>query len=186
MRKAWPSRQQRRAKLLDEFAQAERLKKEIESRAQWDNVWKHYGEYLIRNIDYRLPKTEEIHGSRTAYPFIGVLTDIHTEHLEFIFGASGIKFIKNIAGFWHFADEHDQDAIKVDTVCWLNYREIVLIRWELDPYWEWPQICCKFKSGDKSPFSRFFFAQEKTGLQRPFYHEVCLLSDVFPKPISVD
>jgi hypothetical protein len=183
VRKVWPSRQERRLKIQEEFAHAERLKKEIESRVRWDKVLGNYGEFLIRDAERRLAETEEIH-SRVAAPYsIAVLTDIHTEHLEFILGAMGIQFIKNIAGVWHFADEKDDEAIKVDTVCWLNYRDIVLIRWETDEYWEWPQICCRFTSANRFPFSRVFFAQQKTGVNRPFYREVCLVSDVFPKSL---
>ncbi len=180
IRKRWPSRRERSLQIQEEFAHAERMKKEVETRAQRDTVLGYYGEFLIRDAERRLPETEENH-SRVVTPHsIGVLTDIHTEHLEFTFGAMGIKFIKNMAGFWHFADERDEDAIKVEMVCWLNYRDIVLIRWETNEYWEWPQICCRFTSGNRFPFSRVLFAQEETGLNKPFYREVCLVSDVFP------
>lgn len=182
VRKVWPSRLQRRLKIQQEFADAERIKKEVETHAQWERVLGNYGEFLIRDAERRLPETEENHSSVTTPYSIAVLTDIHTEHLEFTLGAIGIKYIKNIADFWHFADERDEGAIKVETVCWLNYRDIVLIRWETDEYWEWPQICCRFTSANKFPFSRVFFAQKRTGLQRPFYGEVCLLSDVLQKP----
>lgn len=180
--KVWPSRQQRTLKIQEEFAHAERMKKEVETRVQWDTVLGNYGELLIRDAERRLPETEENHSSVATPYSIAVLTDIHTEHLEFTLGAIGIKYIKNIADFWHFADEQDEDAIKVETVCWLNYRDIVLIRWETDEYWEWPQICCRFTSANKFPFSRVFFARKRTGLQRPFYGEVCLLNNVLQKP----
>jgi hypothetical protein len=145
-------------------------------------VLEHYGEFLIRDAERRLPETEENHSPVLTPHSIGVLTDIHTEHLEFTFGPTGIKFIKNIADFWHIADERDEDAIKVEMVCWLNYRDIDLIRWETNEYWEWPQICCRFTSANKFPFTRVFFAEEMTGLQRPFYREVCLFDDVLQKP----
>jgi len=181
IRKRWPPRQERRLRIREEFAHAERMKSEIETHVEWDSVHGYYGEFLIRDAERRLPETEETH-SRVVTPHsIGVLTHIHTEHLEFTFGAMGIKFIKNIADFWHFADERDEDAIKVEMLCWLNYRDIVFIRWETNEYWEWPQICCRFTSGNRFPFSRVFFAQEETGLNKPFYREVCLVSDVFPK-----
>ncbi|SRR6266498_23083 len=181
-RKAFPSKQEKRLKIQGEFSHAERIRKEVESHAQWDTVLEHYGEFVIRDIERRLPETEEVHSSRAASYTIGVLTDIHSEHLEFTHGASGVKFIRNVAGTWHFADEKDDDAIKVDMVSWLNYRDIVLIRWETDEYWEWPQICCRFPSTNKFPFSRVFLAKEGTGLgNKPCYHGVCLVSDVFPK-----
>ena len=182
VRKAWPSRQQRGQKIQVEFAHAERMKKEVEAHAQWDTVLTHYGEFLIRDAERRLPETEENHSSVSTPYSIAVLTNIHTEHLEFILGAIGVKFIKNIADFWHFADERDEGAIRVETVCWLNYRDVAFIRWETDEYWEWPQICCRFTSANKFPFNRVFFGQERTGLQRPVYREVCLLSEVLQKP----
>jgi hypothetical protein len=181
IRKWRPPRQQTRLRIKEEFAHAERLKKEVETHAQWDAVLGYYGEFLIRDAERRLPETEENHSRVVAPHSIGVLTDIHTEHLEFTFGAMGIKFIKNIADFWHFADQRDEDAVRVEIVCWLNYRDIVFIRWETNQYWEWPQICCRFTSANQFPFSRIFFAEEKTGLNRPFYSEVCLVRDVFPK-----
>jgi hypothetical protein len=184
-RKAVPSKQEKRLKIQEEFAHAERMKKEVESRAQWYTVLGHYGEFLIRDPDRRLPETEEIHSSVSVLYTIAVLTDIHTEHLEFTHGASGVKFIKNVAGAWHFADEKDEEAIKVEMVSWLNYRDILLIRWETDEYWEWPQICCRFTSANKFPFSRVFFAKKGTGLGgRAAYIGVCLVSDVFPKRSS--
>jgi hypothetical protein len=110
------------------------------------------------------------------------LTDIHREHLEFTHGRLGVKFIKNIAGDWHFADEKDEETIKVEMVTWLNCRDIALIRWETDEYWEYPQICGRFASANKFPFSRVFFGKKETELgNRPNYHGVCLVSDVHPK-----
>jgi hypothetical protein len=182
IRKAFPSKQEKRLKIQEEFAHAERMKKEVESRAQWDKVLHHYSVFLIRDVERRLPETEEVHSSVPGLYTTGVLTDIHTEHLEFTHGARGVKFIKNVAGTWQFADEKDDEAIKVDMVSWLNYRDILLIRWETDEYWEWPQICCRFTSANQFPFSRLFFAKRGTGLgNRPYYHGVCLVSDVFPK-----
>jgi len=179
-RKIWPSRRERRLRAEEEFAHAEQIKKEVESRTRWEEIGL-YGEFLIRDAERTLPETEENHSSVATPYSIVVLTDIHNEHLEFITGAMGIKHIKNIGGCWHFAEERAEDAIKVDTVCWLNYRDIAFIRWETNEYWERPQICCRFTSANKFPFSRVFFAEERKGLSRPFYREVCLLSAVFPK-----
>jgi hypothetical protein len=184
-RKTFPSKQEKRLKIQEEFAHAEQTKKEVENHAPWDNVLQHYGVFLIRDVDRRLPETEEVHSSVTGLYATGVLTDIHTEHLEFIHGPSGVKFIKNVAGTWHFADEKDDEAIRVDMVSWLNYRDILLIRWETDEYWEYPQICSRFSSPNKFPFSRLFYAKRGTRLGgRPSYYEVCLTRDVFPKLIS--
>jgi hypothetical protein len=181
-RKTFPSKQEKRLEIQKEFAHAERMKKEVESRAQWDEVLHHYGVFLIRDVERRLPETEEVHSSAAGLYTMGVLTDIHTEHLAFTHGAGGVKFIKDIAGAWHFADEKEDEAIRVEMVSWLNYRDILLIRWETDEYWEWPQICCRFPSATKFPFSHVFYAKRGTGLgNRPSYHGVCLISDVLPK-----
>ena len=110
LRKAWPPKQEKRLKIQEEFAHAEQLKKEVESRAEWDKVLHPYGVFIIRDIDQRLPETEEVHSSVAALPTTGVLTDIDREHLEFTHGPSGVKFIKNVAGTWHFADEEDDEA----------------------------------------------------------------------------
>lgn len=182
LRKAFPSKQERRLKIQEEFAHAERMKKEVESRAEWDMVLHHYGVFLIRDAERRLPETEEVHSSVTGLYTTGVLIDIHTEHLAFTHGPMGVKSIKNVGGAWHFVDEKDDEAIKVEIVTWLNYRDILLIRWETDDYWEYPQICCRFTSAKKFPFSRLFFAERGTGLgDRPSYRGVCLVDDVFPK-----
>src|SRR5262249_13716858 len=139
VRKIWPPRGQKRLRIASEFKRAGEIKKDVENHAQWDAVLESYGEYLIRDAERRLAETEETHSSATTPCSIAVLTDIHTEHLEFVLGAIGIKFIRRVADFWQFADENEEGSIKVETVCWLNYRDIVLIRWETNEYWEWPQ-----------------------------------------------
>jgi hypothetical protein len=122
LRKAFPSKQEKTLKIQEEFAHAERMKKEIESRAEWDKLLHYYGVFLLRDIDRRLPETEEVHSAVPSLPATGVLTDIHREHLQFVHGPVGVKFIKNVAGVWHYADEKDDEAIKVEMVTWLNYR----------------------------------------------------------------
>jgi hypothetical protein len=182
-RKLRPSFEQRRIRAEEQFSRAEQIKKEMESRTKWEPIGL-YGEFLLRDAARKLPETEENHSSVSTPYSIVVLTEIHNEHLEFITGAMGIKFIKDVGGCWHFAEERDEDAIKVDTVCWLNYRDIDFIRWETNDYWEWPQICCRFTSANRFPFSRVFFGEERKGLARPFYREVCLLGNVFPRLVN--
>jgi hypothetical protein len=179
-RRARPSNEDRRVRAEEEFSRAAEMKLQIENHTKWEPIG-YYGEFLLRDAGRKLPETEEDHSSVITPYSIVVLTDIHNEHLEFITGAMGIKFIKNVAGCWHFSDEQAEDAIKVDTICWLNYRDIHLVRWETNDYWEWPQICCRFTSGNKFPFSRVFFAEIREGLRRPFYREICLVSEVFPR-----
>jgi hypothetical protein len=110
------------------------------------------------------------------------LTKIHSEHLEFTSGSVWEKYIIRVADSWYFAEKGDEEAVAVEVVFWLNYRDIIFVRWETDDYWEWPQICCRFTSSNKYPLSRIFYAERKTGLPRPFYHEVCPFKDVTHRP----
>ncbi|WP_414665137.1 hypothetical protein [Horticoccus sp. 23ND18S-11] len=181
-RKIWPTRDTKRTKVVEEFAHAESLKKEVEARAIWDKEYGFYGEFMIRDAERKLPNTEETHSSVETPYSIAVLTKIHTEHLEFTTGQLGTKHIKRIGDSWYFADATEEGAITVDVVFWLNYRDIVYVRWETDDYWEWPQVCCRFTASNKFPFSTKFFAEKKTGVPRPFYSQVCLLSDVSHRP----
>jgi hypothetical protein len=94
-RKVWPSRQQKRVLAVEEFAHASRLKKEVESRSQWERIGL-YGEFLIRDAGRKLPETEENHSSVVTPYSIVVLTEIHNEHLEFITGAMGINTLRTL------------------------------------------------------------------------------------------
>ena len=68
-RKTFPCKQEKRLKVQEEFAHAERMKKEVESHAQWDKVLHHYGVFLVRDVERRLPETEEVHSSVTGLLF---------------------------------------------------------------------------------------------------------------------
>lgn len=171
-----------RLAIADEFAHAEKLKKELEQRTEWEPVWESYGEFLIRDIDGRLPYTEETHSRRVARHSIVVLTAIHKEHLEFTSGSNFGRYIMQIGDSWYFADEGETGAVFVEYVFWVNYRDIVSMRWETDDYWEWPQVCCRFVERDKFPFTRRFFGERMKGLPRPFYREVCLVAKVTERP----
>jgi hypothetical protein len=185
LRKIFPSQDTRVKAITDEFAHAARLKREVEENTKWDQQFGTFGEFLIRDIERALPETQEKHSSKiTPYSIVG-LAGIEREHLEFTYGNFGIQHIKQIGDSWYFSDHTDEEATKVETVFWLNYRDIVLVRWERDDYWEWPQVCCRFPSPKKFPFSRIFFAERKTGLPRPFYHKVCDLDDVGKLPESL-
>lgn len=182
VRSIWPSGVAKQNKVIDEFAHAEKLKKDVESHVEWDLVHGFYGEFMLRDTERKLPNTEEVHSSVETPYSIAALTKIHTEHLEFTSGSLWSKHIKKIADHWYFAAENEDDSIRVETVYWVNYRDIAYIRWETDDYWEWPQFCCRFTSSNKFPLSRIFFAEKKESLPRPFYHEVVLHKDVAHRP----
>lgn len=175
-------RTERRA-IAEEFAHAANLKREMDERAEWEPVWGSYGEYLIRDADRKLPNSEENHSKEEARHSIVVLTQIHKEHLEFTAGSNFAKHIKQVGDSWYFAAANDENAIQVEYVYWINYRDIVCVRWETDEYWEWPQVCCRFETPKKFPFTRMFFGQcMAEGAPRPFYREICPVSAVSDPP----
>jgi hypothetical protein len=166
-----------------EFAHAAKLKKEMEEHAEWEPIWGSYGEYLIRDADRKLPHTQENHSKDVAKHSIVVLTAIEKEYLQFTAGSNFAKHIKQVGDSWYFADATDKDAIRVEYIYWINYRDIVCLQWEIDEYWEWPQVCCRFESPTKFPFTRMFFGQRITGVMpRPWYRSICEVKDVTDPP----
>jgi hypothetical protein len=172
-----------RREIAEEFAHAAKLKAEMEMRAEWEPNWGSYGEYLVRDADRRLPHTQENHSKEEAPHSLVVLTSIQKEHLEFTAGCNFAKYIKKVGDSWYFSDDNDEDAVLVEYIYWINYRDIVCIRWETDDYWEWPQVCCRFEKPKKFPFTKKFFGQRMTGsMPRPYYREICLVSEVSKLP----
>lgn len=176
-------RKANRREIAEEFAHSTKIKTEMETRAEWEPVWGSYGEYLIRDANRRLSHSQENHSKEEARHSIVVLSSIQKEHLEFTAGSNFSKHIKQVGDSWYFADANDEDAILVEYIYWINYRDIVCIRWETDDYWEWPQICCRFENPEKFPFTKMFFGQrlEKV-MPRPFYREICLVREVSKLP----
>ncbi len=171
-----------RYRITEEFAHAEKLKKEVEQQAKWEPVWGSYGEFLIRDIDRKLPHTQENHSDETARHSIVVLTKIEREHLEFTSGSNFGRYIQQKGDRWYFARKEDEGAIFVEHIFWINYRDIEFVRWETDEHWEWPQVCCRFSVADKFPFQRAFFAVRETAMPRPYYREICNLDEVTELP----
>lgn len=135
-RTIFPVREARLKTIQDEFKHAARLKKDVEAHAKWDEQFGYYGEFLLRDIERALPDTQEKYSSKkTPYSIVG-LAGIGREHLEFTFGNFGINQIKRVGDSWYYCANNDPDAKTVETVVWLNYRDIVLVRWEKDDYWE--------------------------------------------------
>lgn len=177
-----PSKKQRQQQIKEQFAHASEIKSDVEKHAEWNNILGSYGEFLVRDVERILPQTEENHSQVTTPYSIVVLTSIHSEHLEFTLGTVGIKHIKKIADHWHYSDSSEEGALKVETVFWLNYRDIAFVRWITDSYWEWPQVFCNFTAANKFPFTKLAYAVERKGLPRPFYEQICLYKDVSERP----
>ena len=123
-RTIFPVREARLKTIQDEFKRAARLKKDVEAHAKWDEQFGYYGEFLLRDIERALPDTQEKYSSKkTPYSIVG-LTGIGREHLEFTFGNFGINQIKRVGDSWYYCANNDPDAKTVETVVWLNYRDI--------------------------------------------------------------
>jgi hypothetical protein len=177
-----PAKYEREAKIKNEFIDAAALKKEVEARTKWDDQVSYYGEFLIRDTGRRLPKTDEVHSSVTTPHCIAVLTHIHNEYLEFTTGSFSIRYIKKIGDGWYFSEEQEDGAVKVQAVFRLRYRDIVIIRWDTNDYWEWPQVCCRFTRSNKFPFSYAYYAREGKLGSRSVLLEVCPVSKVSSRP----
>lgn len=180
-----PSKEQKQTRIRREFEHADFLKKQIEENTNWDNRFREYGEFLLRDTEGKLPDSEEAHSNTITPHSIVSLIDIEKDHLEFTNGSFGIRSIKQIADSYYYCDDDEEEAIKVYAIFWLNYRDIELVRWETDSYWKWPQIFCRFKNKKQFPFSSSFYAKEKTGLPRPYFQFVCNLNDVRKKPCGL-
>lgn len=180
-RKWRPSQLERLKSFQAEAARAANLKNEIETRATWDKEHCYYGEYLVRDAERKLPHTFENHSSQEAAHSIMALTAITSEYLEFTNGSFGITYIKLVADSWQFTDSGDEDAKKVWAVYWLNYRDIVYVRWETDDYWDRPQICCRFPAKQKWPFVEMFYADRQELGGRPHFKRICRIRDVEKK-----
>lgn len=177
-RKWRPSQLETLKRFQAEVVHAENLQREFRERAPWDDKHDYHGEFLVRDAERKLPHTIERHNSQEGRHSILVLTAIHREYLEFTSGSFGITHIKQIADSWYTSDASEEGAVKVWAVYRLSYRDIVAVSWETDEYWEWPQVSCRFPRKNKFPFSEVFYAEQRTGLPRPFFHKVCDMREV--------
>lgn len=178
----FPFKNDREARVKNELIHAETLRKEVEANTEWDEQFSYYGEFLIRDIDRKLPETDETHSSKISPYDIVSLYKIDNEFLEFLKGDSSICYIQKIADTWYFCDMNDREAVKVQIVLRLQYCKIKKIRWDTNDYWEWPQIYCQFLKNNRFPFSHIYYAQEFVMGSRKFYKKICLFEDVQKRP----
>lgn len=181
-RQLLPAKSEREHSFKNEFAHAEALKREIESKVTWDDQFSYYGEFLIRDTARRLPETDEVHSSVITPHIIATLTKLHNEYIEFTTGSFSICHIKKMGDGWYFCDEKESDSILVQAVMRLRYRDIITIRWDTNDYWEWPQVCCRFTKSNKFPFSYIYYARETDFGARRTLLEVCPVRDVLKRP----
>jgi hypothetical protein len=163
------------------FTHAEVLKREVESKVEWDDRFSYYGEFLIRDMARKLPETDEAHSAVITPHSIATLTKIHSDYLEFTTGTFSLCSIKKIGDGWYFCDDTEDDSVRVQAVMRLPYRDIVMIRWETNDYWEWPQVCCRFTRSNKFPFSHIYYAREAVLGSRKTLLDVCPVRDVRKK-----
>jgi len=121
-RRVRPTSSERQRMAVEEFAHAERLKKDVEDRTKWNTEVGFFGEFMIRDVERKLPRSEERHSSVDTPYSIAVLTDIHSDHLEFTNGSFGIRHIKLVGDSWYFAEQTEEGARRVNAVFWMNYR----------------------------------------------------------------
>lgn len=96
-RKIWPSKNQKISKRKVEINRTASLRSEIQENTEWNNQQRNFGVFLIRDIERKLPDSEEIH-SRFVTPYsTACLIKINNDSIEFTQGAFGIFHIKQIA-----------------------------------------------------------------------------------------
>ncbi len=177
-RRWFPARRERESQAKEEFERAAALMKEVQEHARWEERGGYYGEFLIRDTARKLPETDEAHSSVTTPYSIAVLTRIHTEYLEFTTGSFSRRSIRQVNDYWCLANDDEEDAVRVQIVFRINYRDIVTIRWETNEYWEWPQVCCRFTKSNKFPLSHVYYAREEVIGDRHVLIDVCPVDDV--------
>lgn len=178
-RRRYPSQVDRLARFQATVSQTESLRRQFTERAEWDEKLRYFGEFLVRDAERRLPHTLERHSPDESRYYIVSLNRIEREYLEFNWGSLDTRYIKQIGDSWYRADWEEEGAVKVTLVGWLRYEDIVAVRWDVDDYWEWPQICCRFPGKNKHPFEQLFYAERHDeGFPHPYYRRVCSSKEV--------
>lgn len=176
-----PSIKERERRLSQERRQVLELKDQFAKYTEFDDTLQNYGEFILCDDMRKLRDTKQEHSKEFSPHRIVCLKEISTEYLLLTEGASGLYCIKKLADHWHYCEEDDEDAIRVEEVLELRFQEIARVRWESNPYWREPIICCRFNKWNEFPFNRRFYAERKELRGREFFSEVCLVSEVYPK-----
>jgi hypothetical protein len=171
----------RENQLSEERRQVLELTEQFEKYTEFDETLQNYGEFILCDDMRKLRDTKQEHSNECSPYKMVCLEEISEEYLLLTEGASGIHCIKKLAEHWHYCDEDDEDAKRVEEVLELRFQAIARVRWESNPYWREPIICCRFNNRNGFPFSRRFYAERKALGKREFFGEVCLVSEVYPK-----
>ena len=181
--KKWlPQNQESRTKLrISNELHATKLKAEFELHADKDDKGNFYQELLIRDGAKKLHKTNETHSSKFSPKAITYLTDVDSEGIEVCIGIGGIRWIKQIDDDWYYANEQEDDAIRVETIWRIDYKKISSVNWDSNKYWQWPLVSCHVDRKSKNLYSKDFLAQEFPIGEKTKYIEKCQVECVKPK-----
>lgn len=180
-----PSIKARENQLSEERRHVIELREQFENYTEFDDALQNYGEFVLCDDLRKLRDTKQEHSNEFSPHRMVCLEVIEPEYILLTEGAMGIHTIRKIAEHWHYCDDEDEEAIRVEEVLELRFQDIARVRWESNPYWREPIICCRFGKRNEFPFSRRFYAERKSLSGREFFSEVCLVSVVYPKDKSV-
>lgn len=179
-----PSIKERERQLADECRHVLELREQFEKYTEFDVTLENYGDFVLCDDMRKLRDTLQEHSNEYSPHKMLCLEEISSEYLLLTEGPSG-QFIKLVADHWHYCDSDDEDANGVEEVLELRFQEIARVRWESNPYWREPIICCRFNNRNEFPFYRRFYATKKLVGNRQFFSEVCLVSKVYPKEVRL-
>ena len=176
-----PSIKARESRLSEELRLVSELKEQFERYTEFDDTLQNYGEFILCDDMRKLRDTKQEHSNEFSPHKVVCLDEISSECLLLTEGASGIHCIKKIDDHWHYSDEEDENAIRVEEVLELRFQEIARVRWGSTPCWREPIICCRFNNRKEYPFRRRYLAERKIFRGKEYFAEICLVTDVLPQ-----
>jgi hypothetical protein len=137
------------------------------------------GTFLIYDVKVGLPSREELSvrepQKRPKHYAIAGLAYIDPDFVDFVLdGVFGSVYAKKIADSWYESSRDDDESFEVHLIGRLEYSEIASLRWDTNDFWEWPQVCCKYREPRRIPFIRKFYAERKENHRgESFYVTIC-------------
>ena len=177
----------KRRMIQEEIERATHLKKQLAEHTKWDKTQSNYGTFFIRKGIEKYPDPEDKNGRIESPHTIVALTNIQDFFIEFTDGSMfGSNHIKRVENSWHFSNHDTDGAVEVHMIVRLHFSDIDFFNWEVNDYWEWPQIFCKFTDQRKFPSSQIYFAEKVSLGDEVFYKRICNHKEVatFPKELS--
>jgi hypothetical protein len=190
-RKYFPTKEARWEESTESISHASKLYNEFRQNTEWDDSKDTKGTFLIYDIKEGLPKREELSGPKPKkghkHYSITSLVHIDPDFVEFhLDGCCGSTFIKRIADSWCESTRADEESIEAHLIGRLEYANIVSLRWDINDFWEWPQVCCKYLEPRRIPFLRKYYAEKKDNhLGESFYSHICEKNELERPPIQM-